>query len=492
MTIVRLVKLLIIFVLWGCAHNPTEAPVEDPPNLILIIADDMAWSDCGAYGHPRIKTPNIDRLAKEGMLFHNAFLTTSSCSPSRASIITGTYPHQTDAEQLHWPLPAEKTTFVEKLRSAGYWTGQAGKWHFGDYIKDRFDFIAPVGTSGFVFNDENANDKSKTNADGSGCENWIATLNQRPKNKPFFLWLAAVDPHRPYTEDTPKLHDAEDVIIPQYLPDTKTVREDFAVYYDEISRLDGYLGKLVAELDRQKISENTFVLFISDNGRPFPREKTTLYDGGIKTPWIAKWPKKIESGSSTQALVSSVDIAPTFLSLAGVPIDTQLVGLDFRQVLTAPTTRHRTSIYAEDHWHDYEDLSRAIRTSQYKYIRNYYEDLPNTPPADAFRGETFQEILRLENMQKLTPAQRHAFIVPRPAEEFYDLINDPQELNNLITDETYEKHIKELREELANIQARTNDVMPSARTLDEFDRATGMPLPNRKRPRPSKEQMGIN
>ena len=119
------------------------------PNLVLIIADDMSWDDCGAYGHPTIRTPNIDRLASEGMAFENAFLTISSCSPSRCSIVTGRYPHNTDAEELHWPLPAGQVTFPEKLRQAGYWCGAAGKWHLGDDARGRFDKILEVDTSGF-------------------------------------------------------------------------------------------------------------------------------------------------------------------------------------------------------------------------------------------------------------------------------------------------------------------------------------------------------
>ena len=112
---------------------------EQRPNIILIIADDLNWDDIGAYGNPGVKTPNLDKLAKGGMRFDNAFLTASSCSPSRASMITGRYPHNTDAEQLHWPLPAEQITVSEKLREAGYWTAAAGKWHLGEAIKERFN-----------------------------------------------------------------------------------------------------------------------------------------------------------------------------------------------------------------------------------------------------------------------------------------------------------------------------------------------------------------
>ena len=169
-----------------------------PPNIILIIADDMAWDDSGIYGNPNIATPNIDRLAKGGMLFQNAYLTASSCSPSRCSIITGRYPHNTDAEELHWPLPKEQVTFVEKLRKAGYWTAAAGKWHLGEAARDRFDEIRETDTSGFQLPAGKEGQKGKfvETMEGeaqSGCTEWVPLLRERPKEKPFFLWLAAQD-----------------------------------------------------------------------------------------------------------------------------------------------------------------------------------------------------------------------------------------------------------------------------------------------------------
>ena len=130
---------------------PVEgAEASSRPNIVLLIADDMAWDDCGAYGHKTVRTPNLDKLARQGMRFDRAFLTASSCSPSRSSMITGRYPHSTGAQQLHWPLPPDQVTFVELLKKAGYWTAAAGKWHLGDAVKDRFDLVKeanqPVST----------------------------------------------------------------------------------------------------------------------------------------------------------------------------------------------------------------------------------------------------------------------------------------------------------------------------------------------------------
>lgn len=479
--LIYVISIMIIFLV--CVADQQETP-----NIVFIIADDMSWDDTSVYGHPDIKTPNLEKLANQGMRFDQAFLTTSSCSPSRASIITGKYPHSTDAEQLHWPLPADQITFVEKLREAGYWTGQAGKWHLGDAVRDRFDVIMDVSTSGFQLSSEGEQMVQQENK--SGSRDWLELLRSRPENKPFFLWLASLDPHRDYENDIiDDTHSTDEVRMPPYLPDTEEVREDLALYYDEITRLDSYVGKVMDELERQGVAENTLVLFISDNGRPFPRDKTTLYDGGIKTPWIVRWPGHIKSGTYSESLVSVIDIAPTFLKLAGIDPGSQFRGRDFSPILQNPERTIRDFIYAEDHWHDFEDFTRAVRTRRFKYIRNFYPDLPNTPPADALRSPTFQQMRELKDAGSLTEAQRSVFKAPRPEEELYDVKNDSFELNNLASDPAYADTLDKMRHLMEQIRSQTNDSIPEERTPDEFDRETGEPNEFRIRPRPSKAEM---
>ncbi len=465
--------------------SDTYEASDQRPNIVLIIADDMAWDDCGACGHPNIKTPNIDQLAANGMMFRNAFLTTSSCSPTRASIVTGTYPHQTDAEQLHWEIPPDKVTFVEKLKEAGYWTGQAGKWHMGDHIKDRFDFLAEENTD--ILRESYG---ELPEADGSGSHLWVPLLEHRPENQPFFLWLAAFDPHRVYYEGTIKEpHVPEDVILPPYVPDTERVRKDFAMYYDEISRLDEYIGRVVETLERQGVLQNTVILFISDNGRPFPRDKTTLYDSGIKTPFIVKWPETIPPGTETKSLVSVIDIAPTFLTLAGLEAGDEFVGKDFSPILTDPKEKIRSYIYGQAHWHDHENFVRAIRDDRFKYIRNFFNDLPLTPPADALNGGTFAEIRQQMHDGTLDEKQRATYFEPRPDEELYDVINDPHELNNLVDDPAYREELVRLRSDLLEFMETYNDRVPRLRTPDGFHRVSGALLPNITFPRPPKKVM---
>ena len=253
--------------------------------------------------------------------------------------------------------------------------------------------------------------------------------------------------------------------------------------------MDGYIGDVMEALDQQGISDETFILFISDNGRPFPRDKTTLYDGGIKTPWIVRWPARLEENQQNHELVSSIDIAPTFLKLAGIPPAKFLEGTNFTPLLFDKNGTVRDEIFAEDHWHDFEDYTRAIRTKKFKYVKNFYTDLPNTPSADAFRSPTYQSMLQLKDDGKLTEDQMRCFEIPRPAEELYDIMNDPFELENLANLPEHYRTLEDMRQRLENMRIKTKDYVPEKRTPDDFDRDTGLPTEARIRPRPSKAEM---
>lgn len=427
------------------------------PNFVIVIADDVSVDDIGCYGHPHIRTPNIDALAREGMRFDRAFLTCSSCSPSRCSIMTGRYPHATGAGELHQPLPADQIVFAGLLKEAGYYTASAGKWHLGGAAKKNFDRIE--------------------GGRPSGCEHWVQVLQERPQDKPFFLWAAAFDAHRGYSNNTiPEPHQASDAVVPPYLPDVPATRKDLGMYYDEITRLDDYLGQVVDELKRQKVLENTFILFLADNGRPFPRCKTTVYDSGVQTPFVLRFPPQVKAGSVAKNLVSSVDIAPTILELAGVEPAKTFQGKSFVPQLKDPQASTREYIFAEHNWHDYQAHERAVRSKDYLYIRNAFPELPGTPPADAVRSPTYRAMLELAEAGKLTDAQRSCFIKPRTAEELYDVQADPHQLHNLADDPQAQAALEQLRGQLDAWIKRTGDQVPENPTPDKFHRVKGTRL----------------
>jgi arylsulfatase A-like enzyme len=428
------------------------------PNFIILIADDMGWSDAGCYGHPHIRTPSIDRLAKEGIRFEYAFLTCASCSPTRSSIMTGRYPHATGAAELHQPLPADQVVFAGLLKKAGYYTASAGKWHLGKAAEKNFDKVVHGGGP-------------------SGCENWVETLRDRPKDKPFFLWLAAIDPHRPYQPDKiPNPHKLTDAVVPPFLPDVPETRRDLAMYYDEITRMDGFIGQVLEELARQGIEKDTFVLFLSDNGRPFPRCKTTVYDSGVRTPFLVRWPREVDAGSVCSNLVSVVDIAPTVLDLAGLEPSPTFQGKSFAKMLRDPEQSIQEHVFAEHNWHDYKAHERSVRSKTHLYIRNAFPELPCTPPADAVRSPTFQAMRLLRHQGKLPFWQLSSFSKPRPTEELYDVLIDPHQLNNLAADPKQAEVLAKMSSVLDEWIERTGDRIPENPTPDKFNRETGRPL----------------
>ena len=451
--------IILVVSLFFCLNIKAQ----EKPNFVFIIADDVSWNDIGCYGNEIVKTPNIDLLAKEGLQFTNAYLTASSCSPSRCSIISGKYPHSDGAAELHTPLPEDEIPFPLMLKENGYYTAHAGKWHLGPNVYKAFD----------IYTDNNG----FNNGDG-GEDNWVPFLKDRPKDKPFFFWLASYDAHRPWGADNFQItHNPLEVDVPIYFADTPETRQDIASYYNEIGRFDYYIGKVREELEKQGVLENTVIIVMADNGRPFPRCKTRVYDSGMKTPFVVFWPKGIKSkGIRTESLVSAIDVAPTILELAGIDHPKGYQGKSFVPVLENPFAETRTAVFSEHNWHDYEAHERMIRTKEFLYVLNARPNLTNCGPADSKRSPTQYALNQVRDEGKLTPAQADIFMVPRPSEELFDVKNDPLQLLNLASVPKYQKDLKEMRRLLKNWQFNTGDTTPEDLTPDWFDRETGEQL----------------
>ena len=455
--IVHRLTFIIIFIIsmLGSAFGQQHS---SQPNIVLIIADDVGWNDLGCYGNSVVRTPNIDRIAAEGIKFTNAFLTTSSCSPSRTSIISGRYPHNTGAAELHTPLPSEVVIFPELLKKAGYYTAQAGKWHMGDAARRGFDQILDSGKMG-----------------NSGADQWAESIENLPEGKPFFLWLASLDAHRIWNPDSFRgYHNPDDVHVPPFLIDDQATRQDLALYYDEISRFDYFIGEVEKQLQSKGIANNTIILIMSDNGRPFPRCKTRLYDSGIKTPLIVKWPDGISNrGLECHSLISSIDIAPTILELAGVPSAPGFQGRSFLPLLNHPSRPFRNYVFAEHNWHDHEALERMVRTRDFLYILNLRPQFPNQGPADSNNSASFASLKKMRDSIGLTSAQNEVFMSPRPREELYDCLRDPLQLINLAPDPKLEEKRAELSEVLHLWIEETGDTHPTQITPDWYSRENG-------------------
>ncbi len=431
---------------------PAAGEAQQPPNIVVFIADDASWSDFGAYGNPHVRTPNLDALAAAGVVFDRAFLTTASCSPSRISILSGRYPHATGAEDLHSPLPAGVKLLPGLLAQEGYTTGHMRKTHYGPEGERQFDWYAE--------------------------ETWEALPDflDLAAERPFFLWVGFRDPHRPYSAgavDPP--HDPAEVAVPPYLVDDAETRSDLALYYDEIARMDGEIGRMLAEVDRRGLRENTLVVFLSDNGMPFPRAKATAYDAGIRTPLIVSWPGATPAGTRYPELTSVIDLAPTLLEAAGASAPESFQGTSFIAALRDQAAAGREYVFAERNWHNCDEHIRAVRGPRYKLIRNAYTELPLCTPADASRSPSWYSLTAAREAGQLTRAQARLFEAPRPVIEVYDLEADPHELVNLAGRPEVEAIARQLSRVLDAWIERTEDFPPSRRRrADNTDRVTGV------------------
>jgi len=447
--------LFSLALLWSAPLSVASAQDgPDRPNFILLIADDVSQGDIGPYGNEFVSTPTLDRLAEDGLVFDNAYLTTSSCSPSRTSLITGRYPHNTGASELHLPLPNGHFLFPEALKEAGYYTLLSGKHHMGENVNSAFSTI--------------------DDGEGPGSSaNWVELLQNRPENQPFFFWAATYDGHRPWQiNDKAPTYDASNVPVRPYLVDGPRTRKDLAQYYHEVSRTDHYTGKVVEELRRQGIADNTYVIYISDNGRPFPRDKTRLYDSGIKTPMII-W--KAGGGvpdARVQSMVSLLDLPPTILELAGVEQSPRLQGVSMLPLFENPEARIRDFVFAEQNWHVFQAHVRMVREGPWVYMRNAWPHrrlLSREAAPNPGRFPSAHELWDAYEEGELKPHQRDIFMKPRPREELYHVGRDPHQLHNVADDPKYKPVLRRLRTALDQWTESTGDTVPDNPTNDRED-----------------------
>lgn len=444
------------------------------PNVILIIGDDIGWDDFGCYGNPTARTPNVDRLAANGIRFTNAFLTASSCSPSRSSIITGRYPHNTGAaSELHRPIAWHLPLFPALLRERGYYTVLSGKNHMPRENPPAGEKPQPEP---FEIVDD-----GRAPGNRGGHANWVKHLRERPRDRPFFFWFAAFDAHRGWDADKewdaaaygPK-HDPDTMRVPRFLIDDAATRSDLASYANEVTRFDHYIGRVVAELEGQGILENTLIFVLADNGRPFPRAKTRVHDSGMKTALVAHWPVGIKhAGAMSAGLVSSIDLAPTVLELAGVAIPASVQGRSLRAMLADPAARVRRFAFSEHNWHDYAANARAVRDGEYLYVLNLRPELPWQGPADSVASPSHASLQKARDQRALSPAQRDVFLAPRPTEELYRVVNDPDQLENLVNGSAHAAALRRLREVMTQWREETADSVPANPSQNGFDRETG-------------------
>ena len=472
----RTALLLLAGVLWAGAEGAVQ-PASSAPNILVIVADDWSHPHAGAYGDTVVETPTFDRIARQGVLFRNAFAAAPSCTASRASLLTGRAVHQLEEGGNLWGfLPAKFTVFPDLLEAAGYTVGFTRKgWGPGDF---------------------KAGGRTRNPA-GNQFANFAEFYKQAPRNKPFYFWFGSQDPHRPYEEGSGARSGMKpDALnVPAFLPDTPVTRSDILDYYVEVERVDREAGEIIRTLEAAGQLDDTIVVFTSDNGMPFPRAKANLYDGGTHVPLAIRFPSKAKAGHTIEDFVVLTDLAPTLLEAAGLKPPVEMTGRTLMPLLGGSQQSGRDRVFLERERHaqvrrgDLGYPARAIRTKDFLYIRNFHPErwpagdpemyVSVGPYGDIDGGPTKDLLLQRRDDPAMTRYFRLA-TTQRPPEELYDLRKDPQQIENVAAKPEYAGAKTVLRTALLNWMRDTKDPRAAANT-DPWDRYPYFGPPGRDR-----------
>ncbi len=459
----------LAFAFVGFVAFTSPATETRPPNILVILSDDHSKPHLGCYSNPDIRTPNLDRFAAQGMRFDRAYVACPQCVPSRAAILTGRSPVRIQMTRFSAPLPLDVRVFPEYLRERGYFTGVAGRnYHLDGSAKmpsETADVFERHGLKTFSKRFDFVNKENDPKVVGV----FQQFLDKVPAGSPFFLQLGFKDPHRPLdTNAIAQPHNPAKLTLPPHYPDTPKVRADFANYYDEIARFDGYFGEVMAVLTARGLESNTLVLFMGDNGASQLRGKGTLYEFGVNVPLLMRWPGKIKPGTTTPELISGEDLAPTLLAAAGITAPGEMTGKSFLKLLLGESFAGRKHAFSERGSHSSGlpqssaafDLGRCVVTARHKFIYNALWQLPYTPVD--FNSQPFWKELRKLNEEGKLPAKlsKIYFSPTRPMFELYDLERDPSEMENLAGRAEVAAIEKELKAALQEWMILERDYIP--------------------------------
>ncbi|MEM9367082.1 MAG: sulfatase [Planctomycetota bacterium] len=430
----------------------------DRPNILFIIADDASRDSMGVYGSTYVKTPAFDRIAKEGVLFTNAYNCNPKCAPARACLLTGRYSWQLEEACNHNPFLSDRWKFYPYLlEETGYFVGYTGKgwgpgiWKGIDGGKTGFQRDNPAGHAWTKrTNKPPYSGISKTDY-AANFADFLDDRDERADNQPFCFWLGTREPHRGYGKDNWKLdgRDLSEVTVPTYYPDNEIIRGDLADYAIEVEWYDMHIGKALEHLEVRGMLENTLVIATSDHGMPFPRVKGQIYDDGFHVPLAVRWGRRIQAGRTVTDFVTFPDLAPTVMEVAGLDPDPQMTGQSFlRQLLDEESgridqARDHTLLGKERHdigRTDGDLLSvgypaRAIRTDDYLYVRNFApQRWPVGDPEYGFMncdGSPTKTFLRAISPDGDEYPFFQLSFGKRPSEELYDMRHDTGCVHNL-------------------------------------------------------------
>ncbi|MBZ4191953.1 sulfatase [Niabella sp. 3A5MI-3] len=400
---------------------------QDRPNMILFISDDLNQQDMGCYGNRDVKTPNIDRLAAEGMRFTKAYAASPMCSPSRSVMFTGLYPFRNGSQMNHFTVRAGTRNLPQFLQQQGYRVVIAGK--IDVFPQQNFPFERIGQEFGRYEPIENRLDRKQETV------HLIEDHFKTHAGQPLCLIVAPWVPHVPWFPN--RDFDLQQLKLPEYLADTRETRHALASYYQSIGEADKMLGTVLQALDKSGEKNNTAVLFLSDQGAQFPAAKWTVYDQGLRVPLIVRWPGKTRPGAVSDALVSLADLTPTLVDLSGGPEIKGLDGISFKEVLLGKKQTHHRYIFAETsvephYWYNYTPARSVITAEGWHYIKNYHPGVRFITHIDKVeRNEFYFDSWVAQAATDTTTKfllNRYSY---RPPEELFDLNSDRTEFKNL-------------------------------------------------------------
>lgn len=430
-------------------------PLGRRPNILLLLADNWAYPHASAYGDPVVRTPTFDSIARQGVIFRNAFAPNPSCSPSRSSLLTGQETHRLrDAANLYGNLAEEYPVYPDILESSGYHVGFAGKgWGPGSFEQ-----------SG-----------RKRNPAGNPFPDFTAFLAARKPGQPFCFWFGSHDPHVPWNrgEQRKATMNASRLRIPKHLPDDPAVREDMLGYYCEVEEFDDECGVMLEELRRRGELDHTLVIMTGDNGWQLPRGLAGCYDLGVRIPLAMRWPGRIRAGGVREDFVTIGDLAPTIVDAAGLPRPPSFTGVS----LFSPQRRDAVFLERERHANVRRgDLSypvRGIRTRDYLYLRNFEPGRwPAGDPEYYWAVGPYGDVDDSRTKQMLLQRKPQPYFdlcfAKRPAEELYDLRPDPDQVTNVAGLSKYDPVRRKLAARVDEWMKATSD--PRTAPTDFWDR----------------------
>lgn len=458
----------------GSVHTLTA---QQKPNILLIVSEDNGC-DLGCYGNELVHTPNIDALSRQGMKFMNAYVTYSVSSPSRSSIFTGLYPHQNGQIGLathKYSMYKGIKTLPKYMKELGYASGCIGKIHVNPESEIPFDY--------WDNRDANFEKKSlKSYADKA------VAFGKRMTGKPFFLMVNFPDAHFPLQQQVEGLphHLADEsqvAPLPYMNVDSPRHRKFVASYYNCMNRLDESVGMLLDEMSFNGLLDNTVIIYMSDHGEQFPRAKCSNYEAGLHIPFIVKWPEHVVPSTVNRALISTIDLLPTFIEMAGGIAPESLPGKSLLPLFLGKKNSMHTYIFAGGmgstpamHY-----PRRSVRDYRYKLILNYnhWEDNPHYNLYLQQKGH-FAGGLSKKELLLMPDSMKHVFQIWKrpPLYELYDLCNDPYEFHNLSDKEEYAPVLKRLKDKLFQWQEETNDPIRNPKLLKAINKEVKSILKN--------------